>query len=41
VREDEQRIEIAVALGRIERGGYGRVGISGELERDGTHNVLL
>ena len=41
VREHEQRVERAVALGRIERGRDGRVGIAGELERDGTHKSIL
>ena len=37
MREHEQRVELAVALRRIQRGGDGRVGISGELEGDRTH----
>ncbi len=40
VREHEQRIELAIALGRIQRGGNGCVGISGKLEGDRTHTNL-
>ena len=41
MREDEQGVERPIAFGRIQGGGYGRVGIAGELEGDGTHNQIF
>ena len=40
VREHEQRIERPLALRRIQGGGYGCVGIAGQLEGD-RHNRSL
>ena len=40
VREHEQRVERVIALRRVQGGGYGCVGITGQLERN-RHNKSL
>ena len=40
VREHEEGIELAIPLGRIQRGGDGCVGISRKLEGNRTHQPL-
>ena len=41
VREHEEGIELAIPLGRIQRGGDGRVGISRKLEGNRTHQTFI
>ena len=41
MRQHQQGVQVAVFRGGVEGGGNGGFGISGELERNGTHNRLL